>query len=273
MIDRIDGVLFDIDDTLVDTRGAFAAALAVVGERYLPDLPTRRHPELLSHWRADPGGHYARYTRGEAGYREQRLARANVMHAAFGGAVLDDDGFTTWDEVFEEAFQAAWEPHPDAERAVHELLGLGLAVGALSNASVDYQSLKLERVGLADVVPMLVGVDTLGYGKPDPRVFTEACRLLGTEPAHTAYVGDELDVDAVAAQAAGLVGVWLDRPGPRRVPVGDAEIAASGVVVVHGLTGLAGALGVDGPASEAPGVDADRSGRGRAREGSSGQTA
>jgi putative hydrolase of the HAD superfamily len=265
MAPRIDGVLFDVDDTLVDTRGAFAAALAVVGERYLPDLPTRRHPELLSHWRADAGGHYARYTRGEAGYREQRLARANDMHAAFGGAVLDDDSFTTWDEVFEEAFRAAWEPHPDADGAVRELLGLGIAVGALSNASVDYQSLKLERVGLAGVVPMLVGVDTLGYGKPHPDVFTEACRLLGTDPAHTAYVGDELDVDAVAARAAGLVGVWLDRPGPRRVPISDAEVAASGVVVVHGLSGLAGALGVDGPAAGAAAAP-------RWREGSSGQT-
>ena len=241
---ELEGVLFDIDDTLVDTRGAFAAALAVVGERYLPDLSPDRHPELLSHWRADPGGHYARYTRGEAGYREQRLARANLMHTAFGGSLLDDDGFTTWDEVFEEAFRAAWEPHLDAAATVRELLGLGIAVGALSNASVEYQSLKLERVGLADVVPMLVGVDTLGYGKPDPRVFTEACRLLGTDPARTAYVGDEFDVDAVAARSAGLVGVGLDRPGPRRIPVDDAEVAASGVLVIRGLDGLAAALGL-----------------------------
>ena len=242
---QIEGVLFDIDDTLVDTRGAFAAALAVVGERYLPDLPPHRHPELLSHWRADPGGHYARYTRGEADYRAQRLARANLLHASFGGSLLDDDGFTTWDEVFEEAFRAAWEPHDDAAAAVRELLGLGIAVGALSNASVEYQSLKLERVGLADLVPMLVGVDTLGYGKPDPRVFTEACRLLGTAPGRTAYVGDEFDVDAVAALSAGLLGVWLDRPGPRRIPVDEADVAASGVVVVHGLDGLADALGLD----------------------------
>jgi putative hydrolase of the HAD superfamily len=239
-----DGVLFDIDDTLVDTRGAFAAALGVVGERYLPHLPADQHPELLSHWRADPGGHYSRYTRGEVGYREQRLARANAMHAAFGGSLLDEDGFTTWDEVFEEAFRTAWEPHDDAAAAVAELRNLGVAVGALSNASVDYQSLKLERVGLAEAVPMLVGVDTLGFGKPDARVFVEACRRLGTDPARTAYVGDELDVDAVAARTAGLTGVWLDRPGPRRVPVSAQEVAASGVVVISGLAGLPGALGL-----------------------------
>jgi putative hydrolase of the HAD superfamily len=31
------------------------------------------------------------------------------------------------------------------------------------------------------------------------------------EPARTAYVGDDLVVDAVAARDAGLLGIWLDR--------------------------------------------------------------
>jgi putative hydrolase of the HAD superfamily len=239
-----DGVLFDIDDTLVDTRGAFDVALAVVGERYLPHLPRDRHPELLAHWRADAGGHYARYTRGEVGYREQRLARANALHAEFGGPVLDDAGFDAWDAVFEDGFQTAWAAHEDAAQVVKELLAAGLAVGALSNAATAYQTLKLERVGLAETVPMLVGVDTLGFGKPDPRVFAEACRLLGTSPARTVYVGDELDVDAVAARRAGLTGVWLDRPGPRRIPVTDAQVADSGVLVVRGLGDLAEVLGL-----------------------------
>jgi putative hydrolase of the HAD superfamily len=94
---------------------------------------------------------------------------------------------------------------------------------------------------------MLVGVDTIGVGKPDARVFLEACRLLGTEPARTAYVGDELDVDARAAASAGLRGVWLDRPGPRRVPVPDEDIAAAradGIAVVASLAELPGALGL-----------------------------
>ncbi|MFS0703320.1 HAD family hydrolase [Cellulomonas sp. 179-A 9B4 NHS] len=41
-----------------------------------------------------------------------------------------------------------------------------------------------------------------GFGKPNRRVFVEACRRLGTDPSRTAYVGDELDVDARAAVAA-----------------------------------------------------------------------
>ena len=240
----LEGVLFDIDDTLVDTRGAFVHALSGVARRYLPGLPEDRHGELVTVWRADVGGHYAAYTRGEVGYAEQRMARANELHERFGGPALDDAGFARWDETFEAEFSGAWSAHDDVDAVVDRLLAAGLAVGALSNASVAYQTRKLDRAALLDRVPMLVGVDTLGFGKPDPRVFLEACRLLGTTPERTAYVGDELDVDAAAARAAGLVGVWLDRPGGRRVPIGDDEIADAGVVVVTSLDELPAALGL-----------------------------
>ena len=75
-------------------------------------------------------------------------------------------------------------------------------------------------------------------------MFLEACRRLGTEPGRTAYVGDELDVDAAAARAAGLVGVWLDRPGARRLPVSDEQIATAGVLTVQSLDQLPAALGL-----------------------------
>src|SRR5665647_2946850 len=72
----VDGVLFDVDDTLVDTQSAFGAALSAVAEHYLPHLDASHHRDVLAAWRADVGGHYRRYTRGEVGYLEQRMARA-----------------------------------------------------------------------------------------------------------------------------------------------------------------------------------------------------
>ncbi len=243
----VDGVLFDVDDTLVDTRGAFAQALAVVAREYLPALDSAesraaRDAELVVMWRADVNGHYRRYTEGHASYDAQRMARANELHAAFDGPALDDVGFAAWDAVFFGGFRAAWAAHTDAVDAVVRLLDAGIAVGALSNASTDLQTEKLAKAGLGDHVPMLVGVDTLGFGKPDPRVFAEACRRLGTDPSRTAYVGDELDVDAAAAKAAGLVGIWLDRPDSRRHEISDDAINAAAVHRVTTLSELPAAL-------------------------------
>lgn len=244
---RVDGVLFDVDDTLVDTRSAFGRAVAAVAADHLPHLTPDRHDEVLAVWRADAEDHYGRHTRGEIDYRTQRMARANHLHRTFGGAPLDDAAFDAWNEVYEAAFSAAWAAHAESSAVVDALVGAGVVVGALTNAAVDYQTAKLARAALGDRVEVLVGVDTLGVGKPDGRVFLEGCRRLGTDPARTAYVGDELDVDARAAVAAGMVGVWVDRPGARRREVPKADVAAAretGVVVIASLTELPGVLGL-----------------------------
>lgn len=246
----VDGVLFDVDDTLVDTRAAFAAAVAAVRAEYLPHLPADREPELLDHWRTDPGGHYRRYTRGEIDSVTQRRLRAVLLHETYGGPPVTEESFPVWDDLFWGTFERSWAAHADSRAAVDAVLAAGLRVGVVTNAAVGLQVRKLEAAGLSDV-EVLVGVDTLGFGKPAPEVFLEGARLLGTDPARTAYVGDEPEVDARAAQAAGLVGVWLDRPDHRR-GAGYAEehgqdpdaLRADGVRVVGGLDGLAAVLGL-----------------------------
>lgn len=242
----VDGVLLDVDDTIVDTRAAFEEALAAVARVYLPHLEPEGLEDLLAAWRADAAGHYRRYTRGEIGYVEQRLARANELHDRFGGPALDEAGFAQWDAVFEAGFEGAWRALPGAYETVDRLVSAGVPIGALTNARAEYQTRKLARAGLA-AVPVLVGMDTLGVGKPDPAVFHEACRRLGTAPSRTAYVGDELDIDAVAAVRSGLVGVWFDRPWARRHEIPDSEIEAArldGVLMLGSLDDLPGLLGL-----------------------------
>lgn len=252
-----DGILFDVDDTLVDTKRAFGLALAAVRAQYLPHVAPEREPEILAHWRADPGGFYGRYTRGELDHLTQRRYRARLLHETFGGVPVTRSSFDAWDEVFWGTSERSWAAHEDARAAVAAATAAGIQVGVVTNAAAELQERKLKMAGLAEL-PVLVGVDTLGFGKPDPRVFVEGARLLGTDPARTAYVGDEPAVDALAAHQAGLTGVWLDRAGHRRGPGygGPAlpgggppdpqdpdALRALGVVVIKTLAELPAALG------------------------------
>ncbi|WP_425956522.1 HAD family hydrolase [Xylanimonas sp. McL0601] len=237
----IEAVLFDVDDTLVDTRGAFADAVGAVRHAFLPHVPAEREPEMLAVWRDDAHGHYAAYTRGELGFDEQRRLRADELHVAFGGPRVDESSYAAWLEVFWGAFEQGWRAHDDVPAALKLLREAGVPVGAVTNARVTLQESKLAAAGI-EGVPVLVGVDTLGFGKPRPEVFLEGCRLLGSDPARTAYVGDEPDVDARAAVAAGLVGVWLDRPETRRG--GVDHTVGDGVHRVRGLDELAAVLGL-----------------------------
>lgn len=257
----LDGILFDVDDTLVDTKAAFARSIAAVRTQYLSHVPLEREPEILAHWRTDPGGFYRRYTRGEMDHLTQRRHRAVRLHETFGGAPITDESFAAWDELFWGTFEQSWTLHDDAKAAVAAVVDAGLRVGVVTNAAVELQERKLKLAGLADL-PVLVGLDTLDLGKPDRRVFLEGARLLGTDPARTAYVGDEPTIDALAAHQAGLTGVWLDRAGHRRGPGYDAAVAdaavptaavadpqdpvalrEAGVVVIETLAELPAALG------------------------------
>lgn len=73
-------------------------------------------------------------------------------------------------------------------------------------------------------VEFVVALDDLGVGKPDPRVFAEACRRFGVSPDQVVYVGDDVARDAVGASACGLTGVWLDRFGSAPPPEVDLVV-------------------------------------------------
>lgn len=241
MLPAVEGVLFDVDDTLVNTRHAFGAAISAVRASFLPHVPVEREAQMLAMWRDDVNGHYRAYVAGLLTPEEQRRRRAAELHLAFGGPTVDEAFFPAWDEIFWTTFSSSFRPHEDVA-AILELLAMaGLKVGSVTNARLALQVEKLATAGIAGV-PVLVAVDTLGFGKPDARVFLEACRRLGTDPARTVYVGDEPDVDALGAAAAGLIGVWLDRPGHRRA--GEAAVEVDGFHRITGLHALPALLGL-----------------------------
>jgi len=90
---------------------------------------------------------------------------------------------------------------PDALEALREE-GLHLAIisTALSRCLVPY---KLAEYGIAHYFAPVVTSASLGWRKPNPRIFEEAARLLQLPPAACAYVGDTVSRDVIGARRAG----------------------------------------------------------------------
>ena len=83
-------------------------------------------------------------------------------------------------------FEAAWTTYDDVGAALAMVASrTSSPVGIVTNFGADHQRRKLEIVGLGGFFDVVVGLDTLGFGKPDPRVFRHACELLGTQTAAT----------------------------------------------------------------------------------------
>ena len=68
------------------------------------------------------------------------------------------------------------------------------------------------RIGLGHLFDASVAAHELGIGKPDRRIFEQACDLAGVLPGRVLHVGDDLELDVRGARDAGLHAAWLRRP-------------------------------------------------------------
>ncbi|MFD6529216.1 HAD family hydrolase [Streptomyces sp. NPDC060184] len=201
----IRAVLWDVDDTLFDYSGADRAAMERLLE--LEGLPGgwATPGEALDGWRALTGRHWARFAAGETDFEGQRRDRVRE----FLGQELTDAEADAWFRRHAAHYEAAWSLFPDV-LPVLDLLD-GYRHGVLSNAGAVQQERKLATLGVRHRFEALLCAVELGVSKPDPGAFHAACEALALEPHEVAYVGDEPDIDAAGAVAAGLTGIWLDR--------------------------------------------------------------
>ncbi|WP_418909129.1 HAD family hydrolase [Glutamicibacter endophyticus] len=229
---KIEGVLFDIDDTLVDLRQAaidgFIATLGQAGAHLEP----QQLRVIAEDFADDAAGAYERYMAGELTFLGQRQVRVDRAYRQAGLPAPSGTDIERWASDYENRVQSQWRPFTDVHAHLDVLSSLGLSFGAVSNNVESYQRNKLLRSGLTDFA-VVVGSDTAGAPKPDPAPFLEGCRQLGSTPQTTLYVGDNPINDVVGAQTAGLRAVLLDREG--------SHIGHRGVII-RGLEELSNAL-------------------------------
>lgn len=229
----IRALVLDIDDTLVDTQAAMRGACTVGAAHAWPGESPETHTAVSNWFYDDPHAHFEAYTRGEMTFAQMREARYNVACERLG---LDKRGFDTFEAAYRTAFEEQQYLFDDALPMLDAAEAAGVRTCFVTNSGDAQTAMKLRVTGMArygDVVT----TDTLGIGKPDPRIFDEARRRTGVDPAHTLCVGDTLGTDVVGGRAAGMPVAWLqrlDRPEPRNAGWGTPP-PDEHVYVVHGL--------------------------------------
>lgn len=244
LVAGVDAVFFDIDGTLLDHDAASAASLRLRlavelgGDEELDD---ERFALALDEWRRLELLHYDEYLSGIIDLGEQRRRRTAGILDWIGVERRPQPELDAWFESFLDGYRDGWAAFEDVEGTIPALEAHGsLELGVITNADASIQRRKLAAMGVGERLPAFVASSLVGRAKPDPAIFTAACDLVGLEPGRVAYVGDRLDVDALGARDAGLVGVWLDRKGEAA-----AAETTDGVHVISGLGELTGFLGLD----------------------------
>ena len=233
----VHGVLFDIDETLVDLRTAMSTTIREISAADLAHFSEADWSSYQQLYTADPHGYYDQYLAGELSFTRQRLNRVAHAQQAHGLPAFDDAAERTWNAAYERTLPRHFTVYDDVIPLLDHLDAREIPYGAVSNNVHDYQRAKLDAVGLQRI-KILVGTDTVGVAKPDPAIFLEGVRLLGTEPGNTLYVGDNLRIDAEGGCAAGLQGVWLDRAGNHLPATHDGHVWAPGHRVIGSLSAI-----------------------------------
>jgi putative hydrolase of the HAD superfamily len=207
----VTGVLFDLDDTLFDHRGAAERGLRVWLAGLGLDGLLEEHVER---WFALEMFHHERFQRGEISHVEQRRVR---IRGFFPHWDLQEDAVA--DDVFAgylACYRAAWSAFTDAGAALARVRALGLPVGILTNGDQSAQEEKVRRTGLASYDVPVYASSSLPAAKPHPLAFHHVCADLGVDAAGVVMVGDSLRHDVEGARAAGMAGVLIDRVGRYR---------------------------------------------------------
>ena len=179
-------VIFDLDGTLVDT----APDLMRATNHVLESLG--RRPISLNEVRAFVGhGARALLTRG--------LKATGGLPEAYD---VEPD-YQRFVEYYARNIAGDSAPYPGLipllERLQAEGFGLGICTNKLEGLSVQL----LEALGLSKYFGSVVGPDTIGIAKPDPRPFHEAVARLGLTSPRALMVGDS-ETDRLTARNAGV---------------------------------------------------------------------
>jgi putative hydrolase of the HAD superfamily len=140
----IRGVLFDIDDTLVDLEYAMTTALREVSEHLLPGLDQpgwERFGRIFTH---ETTHYYDRYLAGELTFNDQRLLRGRAALGHFGVELSDGEEAHRWLTAYSQLQPAYVRAFEDVLPLLDVLDAAGIPYGAVSNNVHDYQRAKLD---------------------------------------------------------------------------------------------------------------------------------
>ena len=192
---RIESVLFDLDNTLIDRTGAFRSFCV---ELYGTNDAIRQacsEQEAVSFMvELDQDGMCDR----------RRLFEQVILK--WPGSFEDEEEAVG---MYMSRYPALASLDPSTLRLLDDLRSRGVPVGIVTNGSSEMQWAKVRSTGLVGLVDAIVVSGDLGVHKPDPRIFECALGKIDARAEGTLFVGDNPVADILGASAVGMTSAWI----------------------------------------------------------------
>ena len=204
----VQGVVFDLDGTVVDNMALHAQAFAAFMARHgLPPLDEGQRARLDGKRNSD------------------------IFPDLFGHALPVEElrAFAEEKEsLYRELSRGRLEPAPGLVRLLDALAAHGIPVAVATSGPADNVQHTLAETGLAERLAVVVRGDQVPRGKPHPDIFLAAALKIGVEPA-ACLAFEDSPAGVAAARAAGMTCLALTTSFPPQ-SFHEAGVAPDGFV-------------------------------------------
>lgn len=194
-------ITFDLDDTLWAIGPTIERAERRLHEwlvAHCPRAAARYNPAALRALRIEAETLFPQFRDDISALRRESIRLA--LQRCEGPVHKTDDAFDVfWQARNDVTF------YPDVMPALDQLKQ-HYTLAAISNGNAC-----IDRTGLAGHFDFCLSGREVGYMKPAPDIFLEACTRAGVKPAETLHVGDDIEADVRGAIGAGMHAAWIDR--------------------------------------------------------------
>jgi HAD superfamily hydrolase (TIGR01549 family) len=198
-LNGVRGVVFSLDDTLLDQKAWMLSKLELTWDKEKANLPPRT--VFLS----------------KALQIIEEGNPACLFDALCLQLGLDDAVRLRLIETYHQAQLEDCALYSDVLATLHQLRHLGYRIGILTDGNAISQRQKLEVCGLLPLIDALALTEELGTRKPDPKVFQECARSLDLPPEQLVMVGNNVFRDMQGSCNAGYLHAFhIQRAGRLR---------------------------------------------------------
>jgi len=206
---RIKAVLFDLGETLVNFGKIDSGRLfKEAGRRSYTFLKKLNQPvgRFRRYFWRNMWGLYVRYYISLITGRDFDSLALLEKYGRMRGFNLSREEWQELNWLWYEPLRKRARTEPDLAETLTKLTEAGLKLGIVSNTFVSSGALDrhLTEEGLISFFDTRVYSCEFGFRKPDKRIFLEAARQVGAEPANIIYVGDRINKDVKGALRAGM---------------------------------------------------------------------
>lgn len=206
--EEIKAVLFDLDDTLVNSKKAEYNAICEFKNLY-SEFNEIKDDDFANVWSKITMEIYEKYHNAEISFDELRIGRMKGLFSNYLINISDEDAqkkFKSYLNIYEKN----WILFDDVKEVLEKLKDRYKLV-ILSNGDGKQQRKKIEYTGLNKYFSDIVISSEVGYSKPEKEIFEIACKMINVKPKNCIMIGDKYKVDIEGSLNAGMHGIWVNR--------------------------------------------------------------